>query len=700
MRITFTNEENGWTVLRAKAKGFSEILTLVGSLGAVSVGSVLSVKGEWKNDGKYGRQFAVSEYEETLPATVFGIEKYLGSGLIKGVGPKFAGRIVKTFGAGTLDIIEEDPDRLNEVPGIGQKRVDMIKEAWQEQKEVKNIMLFLQDHGVGTSFAFRVFNEFGAKSLSIVKENPFKLTEIWGIGFITADTVARKMGYDNESVYRCRSGLLYALNDCCNDGHCYMPREELIQKAAEMLNIEASKLDSTLTDMLLVHDVILEPPDNLYIPPLFFSENGTAKRIRAILSCASPIPYTDEIIGWAEQTAGIRYDDVQKEAIRTAAKSKVMVLTGGPGTGKTTTVKGIIDVYQAAGAKILLAAPTGRAAKRLSDTTGKAAKTIHRLLEAKPPDGYQRNEENKLDGDVLIVDESSMIDIVLMYNLLKAIPDDMTVIFVGDADQLPSVGPGNVLRDMIDSGAVPVVKLTRIFRQAMESRIVRNAHRINRGEFPDLKNGSGGDFFFVKQEDNSAIPGTIVDLCANRLPKYFRVKPSAIQVLCPMQKGENGAQNLNTLLQGALNRSKAAVRRGGIEFKLGDKVMQVKNNYDKEVWNGDIGLIAGVSEEERAISVSFDNGEPVRYSMPELDELVLAYATTVHKAQGSEYDIVVLPLTKQHYVMLQRNLLYTGITRAKKAVVLVGTAAAIRIAVNNNQVVKRNTQLAARLRQA
>ena len=698
-RITFRNDENGWTVLRVKAKGFETPVTAIGGMGAVSVGAVLVIKGDWKTDSKYGRQFSISEYEEILPATALGIEKYLGSGLIKGVGPKFAKRIVKTFGANTLDIIEGTPEKLIEVPGLGQKRVEMIIEAWQEQKEVKNIMLFLQDHGVGAALAFRIFSEFGEESITIAKENPYKLTDVWGIGFITADTIAQSMGFDSGSVYRIRSGITYTLNECAGDGHCYMPRAELEKKAAETLGIEESKLDGVIDDMLISHDLILEPPDSLYIPPLFFSENGAARRLRAILKNAAVVPGAKEIIDKIEKKNKIRYDDVQKNAIQKAAESKVMILTGGPGTGKTTTVKGIIDVYQAAGLKIQLAAPTGRAAKRMTETTGIEAKTIHRLLGAKPQNGYQKNEDNKLDGDVLIVDESSMIDIILMYNLLKAVPDEMTLVFVGDADQLPSVGPGNVLRDMIESGAMPMVRLTRIFRQAMESRIIRNAHKINNGEFPDIKNKNSADFFFVEQKDNAALPETVVDVCARRLPKYFNIKPSDIQVLTPVQRGENGAQNLNLLLQNALNRSKSSLRHGGIEFKHGDKVMQIKNNYDKEVWNGDIGIIESVAEEEQTLCVSFDNAVPISYNISELDELVLAYATTVHKAQGSEYDVVVLPMTTQHFMMLQRNLLYTGITRAKRAVVLVGTTGAIDMAVKNNLVVKRNTGLAARLRQ-
>ena len=697
-RITYINEENGYCVLRARARGFKELVTAVGNMGSVNIGAVLSMHGEWKMDAKYGRQFSVVEYEETLPATVYGVEKYLGSGLIKGVGPKFAGRIVKAFGENTLQIIEETPDKLSEVPGIGKKRIAMITKAWEEQKEIKNIMLFLQGHGVGTAFAFRIFKEFGSESISIVKKNPFKLTDIWGIGFKTADTVAQKMGFDKDSFYRCRSGLLYVLNECSNDGHCFMPRAELIEKAAELLDVEAAKLDNDIDYLLSEKDLILEPPDSLYLPPLFFSESGTARRIQTLLAGQTRLSDADAILGRVEERAGIQYDEIQKDAIRMAASSKLMILTGGPGTGKTTTVMGIIAVFQAAGMRILLAAPTGRAAKRLSETTNMEAKTIHRLLEAKPPNGYQRNEENKLVGDALIVDESSMIDIALMYNLLKAVPDEMTVVFVGDVDQLPSVGAGNVLRDMIDSGAAPVVKLTRIFRQAMGSHIIMNAHRINKGQFPDLKTGSDSDFFFVNQPDNAAIPATIIDLCQKRLPKYFRIKPSAIQVLCPMQRGESGAQNLNAMIQNALNPSKAMLSRGGMEFRYADKVMQVKNNYDKEVWNGDIGRIISVNEEDRTLEVAFEGGAPVSYDVTELDELTLAYATTVHKSQGSEYDVVIIPLTTQHYMMLQRNLLYTGVTRAKKAVVLVGTTKAIAMAVKNDSVAKRYTGLAARLR--
>jgi len=696
-RITFHNDENGWTVIKGRVRGYDEPVAMVGTLGKVSVGASLLVKGEWVNDKKFGRQFSVGEYEELLPATAQGIEKYLGSGLIKGIGPKFAKRIVKQFGSKTLDIIEDDPDRLLEVEGLGQNRIDLIKEAWVEQKEVKNIILFLSNHDVGSSLAYRIYNEFGKESITIVKENPYKLTEIKGIGFITADTVAQKMGFDKDSIFRRRSGIAYTLNESSNDGHCFLSREELVKKAAERLEVDEAKIDIAIDEMLLKKELILEPPDSLYIPPLFFSESGTARRIHTILSGSLQTVYSNNLIDKLKETTDISYNAEQQEAIRLAVESKMMILTGGPGTGKTTTVKGIITVYRGAGSKILLAAPTGRAAKRLAETTGLEVKTIHRLLEAIPPDGYKRNEGNKLTGDVIIIDESSMIDIVLMYNLLKAIPDEMTVIFVGDADQLPSVGPGNVLLDMIESGVIQTVKLIQIFRQAMESDIIRNAHCINKGEFPDISNKKGTDFFFDERSDDAELPNLIVDLCANRLPKFYNVKPSDIQVLTPMQRGDNGALNLNAVLQKALNHTKKALYRGGIEFKQGDKVMQIKNNYDKEVWNGDIGIVKSINIEERSMHISFDDNEPIQYEWGELDELTLAYATTVHKAQGSEYNIVIIPMTTQHYKMLQRNLLYTGITRARKTVVIIGTKKAIKIAINNDRVTKRNTGLAMRL---
>ena len=514
-RITYQNAENGYSVIKCRAKGYQDLVTVVGSMPDVHVGSVLYLGGAWRIDGKYGRQFAMETFEETLPATVYGIEKYLGSGLVKGVGPKFAGRIVKQFGADTLNVIEETPDLLLEVPGIGRVRVERIKKSWQEQKEIKNIMLFLQSHEVSTSHATKIYKTYGNESIRIVQENPYRL----------ADTIAEKMGFDHEKYVLLRSGILYTLNRLSEEGHCYATREMLLKTGAELLSVDEAVLSMTLDEMIHAEDVITEPiplPENaaadavpekaIYLPPFYFSETGTAKRLAAIYANAGGIHVNPA--GLAERISrrtGMQYDEIQMQAILSAVQSKILVLTGGPGTGKTTTTLGIITAFREAGAKILLAAPTGRAAKRLSETTRMEAKTIHRLLEVKPPEGYQKNEENPLEGDVLIVDECSMIDIMLMYNLLKAVPDTMTLILVGDIDQLPSVGAGNVLRDIIDSGRFPVVRLTRIFRQAQTSRIIMNAHRINSGQLPDISNGAKSDFFFMDMENRAQTKGLNVE---------------------------------------------------------------------------------------------------------------------------------------------------------------------------------------------
>ncbi|OPX86147.1 MAG: ATP-dependent RecD-like DNA helicase [Pelotomaculum sp. PtaB.Bin104] len=701
VRITFKNEDNGFCVIKVRAKGFSDLVTVVGNMVSVNVGSVLTLKGNWKQDGKYGRQFAAAEWEETLPATAYGIEKYLGSGMVKGIGPGYAKKIVQQFGADTLNVIETEPDRLIDVPGIGQKRVNLIKAAWQEQKEIKNVMLFLQDHGVNTSHAVKIYKAYGNGSIDIVKTNPYKLADdIWGIGFKTADIIAAKLGFSQESYVRCRSGILYTLNELSNEGHCYATRDQLIQTAIELLDIEEGTLSITLDHMLKEQDVMLEKPDALYIPPLFFSEVGTARRILEILHTPGKqqINDVDQIISEVQDKTGIIYDQIQVDAIHCAVQSKIMVLTGGPGTGKTTTTLAIIAAFAEFGMQILLAAPTGRAAKRLAETSGMEAKTIHRLLEYKPPGGYQKNSDNPLEGDVLIIDEASMIDIVLMYNLFKAIPDNMIIIIVGDVDQLPSVGPGNVLRDIINSGVVPVIKLERIFRQALGSAIVRNAHRINEGLFPDIKADKNSNFFFIEANDPAGIPDIIRQLCSTRLPSYYKADPVRdIQVLCPMQRGETGAMNMNIQLQASLNKHSLSLRRGGTEYRLHDKVMQVRNNYDKNVFNGDIGIVSDVSIEDDSLTIDFD-GVQVLYDISDLDEVVLSYATTIHKAQGSEYPIVIIPLTMQHFIMLQKNLLYTGVTRAKKIVIIIGSKKAIECAVKNNKVTERNTGLKDRLR--
>ena len=737
-RITYQNPENGYSVLKCRVKDYSELMPVIGNMIDANVGSVLVCEGNWKVDAKYGRQFVAENWEETLPATVYGMEKYLGSGLIKGVGPKFAKKIVQKYGTDTFAVIEDNVEILIEIEGIGKKRVRMIAESWEKQKEVKNIMLFLQDHQVSTSYAAKIYKQYGNDSISVMKENPYKLADdIWGIGFKTADQIAMKLGFGLESYVRLRSGLMYTLSELSNEGHVYAEKQQLVDKASELLEAAPETVIMTMDDMLQKEELILEKNivrmdeegnqiTPIYLPPFFYAEVGVAGKLKKLASSPAGDKLYTRLMEARQKTGNealsvdieaiqakthMEYDDIQSDAIRQAATAKVMVLTGGPGTGKTTTTHGIISAYRAYGLKILLAAPTGRAAKRMTEATGLEAKTIHRLLECKPPEGYQKNEENPLEGDVLIVDECSMIDIVLMNSLLKAIPPTMRLILVGDIDQLPSVGAGNVLRDIIDSGAFPVVRLTRIFRQAQTSRIIMNAHRINDGKMPDISNGKNTDFFFIENEDAEVSVPEIVRLVQEKLPNYYHIEPAQIQVLTPMQRGVVGATNLNLALQEALNppehdifmrgrgkvtMPKECLRRSGYAFRAEDKVMQIKNNYDKEVFNGDIGIIESVNETDRTLTVNFD-GRSIEYDVTELDELVHAYATTIHKAQGSEYPIVVMPIMMNHFVMLQRNLIYTGITRAKKVLVIVGTKKALAYAVKNVTVTKRNTLLRERL---
>ena len=696
-RITYQNPENGYSVLKVKVKGYNDLVTLVGNLLEVPVGSVLLCRGEWKVDKRYGSQFVAATWEETMPATVYGIEKYLGSGLVKGIGPRFARAIVQRFGTETIDIIETEIERLYEVPNIGRKRVAKIRESWEKQKDIKNVMLFLQGYGVSTAYAAKIYREYGKESIDKVRENPYRLADdIWGIGFKTADGIAAKMGYEKEDPRRCRSGILYTLGQLSDEGHVYAGEEQLVKTAGQLLEAGETAIRDTLAGMLQAEDLILDK-DAIYLPPFYHAECGTSRRLRDLAESTGRSLF-DGLFDPSSLTAetGIEYDEVQLAAIRQAVTFKVMVLTGGPGTGKTTTTQGIIAALKKAGLRVLLAAPTGRAAKRMSEATGMEAKTIHRLLEYNPQDGYKRNDENPLEGDALIVDECSMIDILLMNNLLKAVPVGMRLVFVGDIDQLPSVGAGNVLRGIIDSQRIPVVRLVRIFRQAQKSRIVMNAHAINQGRFPDTSNGRDTDFFFMREDDPERAAETIVRLVKERLPRAYRESPDRIQVLTPMQRGVVGAANLNLLLQQALNPSGPSLNRGGYTYRQGDRVMQQRNNYDKDVFNGDLGYIREVDTEERTLKVDFD-GKWIEYDITELDELTLAYATTIHKAQGSEYPIVVMPVLMTHFVMLQRNLIYTGITRAKKICVLLGAAKALAYAVRNVSVLKRNTRLKERL---
>ena len=699
-RITYQNPENGYSVMKVKVKGYNDLVTLVGNLLEVPAGSVLLCEGDWKVDKRYGSQFVCQSWDEVMPATAYGIEKYLGSGLVKGIGPKFAQLIVKQFGLETIEVIETDIERLYEVPGIGKKRVEKIRESWEKQKDIKNVMLFLQGYGVSTAYAAKIYRQYGKDSIDKVKENPYQLADdIWGIGFKTADGIAVKMGYEKNDIRRCKSGIIYTLNQLSNEGHVYAEEEQLVKSALELLDAEEEPIHEALTSLIETEDLKTDK-EAIYLPPFYYAEIGTANRLLGLLQESENNLFTKACdIESLSKEIGIKYDEVQVQAIRQSVQSKVMVLTGGPGTGKTTTTQGIIAALKQMELSILLAAPTGRAAKRMSEATGMEAKTIHRLLEYNPQDGYKRNDENPLEGDALIVDECSMIDIILMNNLVKAMPSSMRLVMVGDIDQLPSVGAGNVLRDIIESQKIPVIRLTRIFRQAQSSRIVMSAHAINQGKFPDTTNGKETDFFFIPKEEPEAVAEEIVNLVKNRLPKAYRQKTSNIQVLTPMQRGILGAANLNISLQTALNPNQTALNRGGYSFREGDRVMQLRNNYDKDVFNGDLGYVEKVDLEERTLQVNFE-GRLVEYDVSELDELTLAYATTIHKSQGSEYPIVVMPVLMTHYVMLQRNLIYTGITRAKKICVLIGTKKALSFAIRNMTVLKRNTKLKERLNPA
>lgn len=732
-RITYQNEENGWSVLRVNVKGYKDVVTLVGNFCDTKVGAVLAVEGNWRMDAKFGKQFQAVNWKEELPSSIVGIEKYLGSGLIKGIGSVYAKKIVAKFGEETLNIIEEDIQRLSEVDGIGKKRIDLIAKSWEKQKDVKDIMVFLQGNGVSSTYAAKIYKAYGKESIDKVKENPYRLADdIWGIGFKTADSIAKNMGYAENDIRRCKSGIIYSLNQLANDGHVYATREQLIKDANERLGLAEIAANSQTTvpntsasspiteeiplGMVAEQTPQMRPPveqaleelisaeelkvedECIYLPPFYYSEVGVAKKLLELRNAKQDNLFAGQVNMEAiEKESGITYDDVQQAAIHMAAESKVMVLTGGPGTGKTTTTQGIISAWKTAGLSILLAAPTGRAAKRMSEATGMEAKTIHRLLGFKPTEGYKFNEENPLDGDALIVDECSMIDIILMYSLLKAIPLTMRLVLVGDIDQLPSVGAGNVLRDIIESEAIPVTRLTRIFRQAQSSRIVMNAHAINQGYFPNIQNGKDTDFFFIRAEEPQDAVPQIVNLVKNRLPKAYGRPVSDVQVLTPMRRSYCGSDNLNIELQKALNPMGVSLSFGGTLYRSGDRVMQIRNNYDKDVYNGDIGTISDVDLEENELLVSFGD-KVVTYEKSELDELVLAYATTIHKSQGSEYPIVVIPVFYSFFTLLQRNLIYTAITRAKKICVLIGQMKALGYAVKNFTVEQRNTKLKERLR--
>ena len=705
-RIVFFNEENSFTVARLQVPGKKDLVTIVGALPLPTPGETLRLKGQWVVDTKFGQQFRVERCLSVLTATIIGIQKYLGSSLIKGIGPIMAKRIVDKFGLDTFDIIEENPERLTEIDGIGPIRTERITKAWQEQKQIREVMVFLQGHEISPAYAVKIFKAYGDKAVSVVKENPYRLAlDISGIGFKTADKVAKSMGIDPNSQIRAEAGIIHVLSELVDEGHCYYPYEELKQKVAELLEIDLAILETALATLAREDRILIEDLPEIkavYLTPLHVAEANVARRLKTLIASPKQALQIDveKAIEWVQSISRIDLAATQKLALRKTISGKVVVLTGGPGTGKTTLINSLVKILEKKGQRIVLASPTGRAAKRLSEVTGKEAKTIHRLLEFSPKEGgFKRNEDNPLDADLVVIDEASMVDILLMNQLLKAIPLTATLLLVGDVDQLPSVGPGNVLKDIIASGNVETIILTEIFRQAQESLIIVNAHRVNRGEFPQLKpqQGQRSDFYFIEKDDPEEVLGVIKELCVKRLPNAFRLNPlDDIQVMTPMHRGTVGVANLNAELQVLLNPQGKVITRGGRLFRVNDKVMQIKNNYEKDVFNGDIGTLAAIDIEEQKVQVKFE-GRTVDYELSDLDDLVLAYAISIHKSQGAEYPVVVVPLLSQHYIMLQRNLLYTAITRAKRLVVLVGSKRAIAIAVRNNKVQRRYTNLAAKL---
>ena len=693
-RVTYHNRDSGYTIARLAVEGERERVTIVGALASVQEGENVEVEGLWENHPKYGKQLKIENYKTVYPSTLEGIQKYLGSGMIKGIGAVSAKRIVTHFGAETLDIIDADPQRLSEVPKLGQKRVDLIAAAWGEQRQIKDVMVFLQSHGITTGYAVKIFKEYGQEAIHKVRSNPYRLErDVAGIGFRIADRIAQNLGLGREAPARVQAGIRYLLTQAADDGHVFLPAVELMERAREILEINAELLPPALED-LRADDGVVTEGTHYYLPPLHRAEVGAASSLQRLLRApAEPLQIVRET-----DEDGLELALAQKQAVELVAVSKVMVLTGGPGTGKTTVTRRILRLLEEGELKVALCSPTGRAAKRLSEACGREARTIHRLLEFQPAERqFKKGYDDRLEIDALIVDEASMIDVLLMNALLRALPDAAWLVLVGDVDQLPSVGPGNVLRDIIDSGEIPVVRLTQIFRQDEASHIVRNAHLINDGAMPVIDNSVSADFYFARESDPAKVVALVEELCAARLPGHGGWDPLRdIQVLSPMYRGETGALNLNQRLQQRLNAGGRPYHHRGNELRVGDKVMQVKNNYDKGVFNGDMGIVERLDADKQILWVRFDYA--VEYDQADLDELMLAYAISTHRSQGSEFPVVVLPLTTQHYVMLQRNLLYTAITRAKKMVVIVGTDKALKLAIENDEVARRFTTLKERLR--
>ncbi|MFK0238264.1 SF1B family DNA helicase RecD2 [Streptomyces vinaceus] len=721
-RITYANEESGYTVARVDTgRGSGDLLTVVGSLLGAQPGESLRMEGRWGSHPQYGRQFAVENYRTVLPATIQGIRRYLGSGLIKGIGPRIADRIVEHFGTDTLDVIEEAPKRLIEVPGLGPKRTKLIGAAWEEQKAIKEVMVFLQGVGVSTSIAVRIYKKYADASISVVKNQPYRLAaDVWGIGFLTADRIAQAVGIPHDSPERVKAGLQYALSQSTDQGHCFLPEERLIADGVKLLQVDTGLVIECLAELAadpegVVRESVPDPqggPDPLtavYLVPFHRAELSLVGQVRRLLHAEDDrMPGFqdvdwDKAFGWLAGRTGAKLAPEQRDAVTLALTRRVAVLTGGPGCGKSFTVRSIVELARAKKAKVVLAAPTGRAAKRLAELTGAEASTVHRLLELKPGGDAAYDRERPLDADLVVVDEASMLDLLLANKLVKAVAPGAHLLLVGDVDQLPSVGAGEVLRDLLaEGGPVPAVRLTRIFRQAQQSGVVTNAHRINTGA-PPITDGLA-DFFLFPEEDTEEAGRLAVDVAARRIPARFGLDPRRdIQVLAPMHRGPAGAGNLNALLQQAITPARPDLpekRFGGRVFRVGDKVTQIRNNYEKGangIFNGTVGVVTALDVDEQRLTVRTEEDEEVGYEFAELDELAHAYAVTIHRSQGSEYPAVVIPVTTGAWMMLQRNLLYTAVTRAKKLVVLVGSRKALGQAVRTVSAGRRFTAVAPRL---